>query len=71
MLLVSKFEEVPVWEELDAPVSDWLNEGQMVVWTGEKSDAGVQLLDGEWFQVLTQSGILGWVFSDNVEEVKC
>ena len=70
MLLVSKFEEVPVWEvpvweALDEPVSDWLNKGQMVVWTGEKSDA-----DGAWFKVLTQSGVLGWVFSDNVEEVK-
>ena len=42
----------------------------MVVWTGETFGAGAQLLNGEWFQVLTQSGVLGWVFSDNVEEVK-
>jgi len=69
MLLKSLFEEVPVWKAIDEPVSGWLNEGQVVVWTGEKRDAGAQLLNGEWLQVYTQSGILGWVFSDNMGEV--
>jgi hypothetical protein len=80
MLLKALYKNTTVWENDNSTISDWLDKGTRVVWTGTHRGRGTNDKPrvsrtrmpkaSHWLLVYTPKGALGWVWSDDLKVVK-